>query len=61
MNSPPPTLGNAMGSGSGSPFNQFSSGSSSSATKEFFESNSTVAKIAFLLLVLFVFSVLLRL
>lgn len=48
-----------LGSGSGSPFNQFTS--SSNATKEFFESNSVVAKIAFLLLVLFVFSILLRL
>ena len=56
-----PPLGNAMGSSSSSssPFNQFSS--SSNSTKEFFESNSTIAKIAFLLLVLFVFSVLLRL
>lgn len=52
-------MGSGTGSGSGSPFNQFSSGSN--ATKEFFESNSTVAKIAFLLLVLFVFSILLRL
>ena len=62
MNAPPTqSLGNALGSGSGSgsPFNQFSSGSN--ATKEFFESNSMVAKIAFLLLVLFVFSILLRL
>ena len=52
-------MGSGSGSGSGSPFNQFSS--SSNATKEFFESNSTIAKIAFLLLVLFVFSILLRL
>jgi hypothetical protein len=53
------TNNSALGTGSGSPFNQFSS--SSNATKEFFESNSVVAKIAFLLLVLFVFSILLRL
>jgi hypothetical protein len=63
MNAPTQSLGNALGSGSGSssgsPFNQFSSGSN--ATKEFFESNSLVAKVAFLLLVLFVFSILLRL
>jgi hypothetical protein len=45
--------------GTGSPFNQFTS--SSNATKEFFESNSVIAKIAFLLLVLFIFSILLRL
>jgi hypothetical protein len=55
----PTNVGNATGSGSGSPFNQFTS--STNATKEFFESNSTIAKIAFLLLVLFVFSILLRL
>ena len=51
---------NALGSSS-SPFNAFTSNSGSSATKEFLESNSMVAKIAFLLLVLFVFSILLRL
>ena len=59
MNSQEAPTGLGMGSGSGSPFNQFSS--SSNATKEFFESNSVIAKIAFLLLVLFVFSILLRL
>lgn len=49
--------------GSSSPFSGFTSnsGSNSSATKEFLESNSMVAKIAFLLLILFVFSILLRL
>ena len=50
-----------LGNGSNSPFNEFNSNSYTSATKEFFESNSVVAKIAFLLLVLFVFSILLRL
>ena len=54
--SPNTSLGNATSS----PFNEFAS-SSTNATKEFFESNSLVAKIAFLLLVLFVFSILLRL
>ncbi len=49
------------GLGNGSPFNDFGSGSATSATKEFFESNSIVAKFAFLLLILVVFSVLLRL
>lgn len=47
--------------GSNSPFNEFTSNSTLSATKEFFESNSIIAKIAFLLLILFVFSILLRL
>jgi hypothetical protein len=47
----------------GSTFNQFSSNNkyTSNSAKEFFESNSLVAKIAFLLLVLFGFVVLLRL
>jgi hypothetical protein len=53
------TQGPNSGIGTGSPFNQFTS--SSNSTKEFFESNSVIAKIAFLLLVLFVFSILLRL
>jgi hypothetical protein len=57
MNLAPSNTG--MGSSSDSPFNQFSS--NSSATKEFFESNSVIAKIAFLLLILFAFSILLRL
>jgi hypothetical protein len=52
---------NIPGLGSGSPFSGFSSTSSTSATQQFFESNSIVAKIAFLLLILVVFSVLLRL
>ena len=47
--------------GNASPFSEFTSNSASSASKEFFESNSMIAKIAFLLLVLFVFSILLRL
>jgi hypothetical protein len=48
--------------GSGSTFNQFSGHNSYvSATQEFMNSNSLVAKIAFLLLVLFAFVVLLRL
>jgi Concanavalin A-like lectin/glucanases superfamily len=53
----------AQGTGNGvsSPFNQFTSNSYTNSTKEFFESNSLVAKIAFLLLVLFVFAILLRL
>jgi len=51
----------APGLGSGSPFNEFTSTSATSATKEFFESNSIIAKFAFLLLVLVVFSILLRL
>jgi hypothetical protein len=50
-----------LGNGSSSPFSSFTSNSYSNSTKEFFESNSLVAKIAFLLLVLFVFSILLRL
>jgi hypothetical protein len=52
---------NTSGLGNGSPFNEFSSNSATSATKQFFESNSIVAKFAFLLLILVVFSVLLRL
>lgn len=52
---------NNVGSGSSSPFNQFTSSTSNSNTSEFLESNSLVAKIAFLLLVLFVFIILLRL
>jgi hypothetical protein len=45
----------------GSTFNQFSTNSYTSATQEFFESNSLIARVAFLLLVLFVFLILLRL
>jgi hypothetical protein len=47
-----------------STFNQFTTNTvntATNATKEFFESNSLVAKVAFLLLVLFVFLLLLRL
>ena len=47
--------------GSGSTFNQFTTNSYVSATQEFLSSNSIVAKVAFLLLVLFVFIILLRL
>jgi hypothetical protein len=48
-------------SGQGSTFNQFSSNSYVDATQDFLNSNSIVAQIAFLLLVLFVFIILLRL
>jgi hypothetical protein len=44
-----------------STFNQFTTNSYISATQEFFESNSLIAQVAFLLLVLFVFLILLRL
>ena len=47
-------------SGIGSTINEFTS-NYKNATKEFLESNSLVAKVAFLLLVLFVFTILLRL
>jgi len=47
--------------GSGSTFNQFTTNKYVNSTKEFFESNSLVAKVAFLLLVFFVFIILLRL
>lgn len=51
-----------MDTGQSSTFNQFTSSNSyTNATQEFLESNSVVAKIAFLLLVLFVFMILLRL
>jgi hypothetical protein len=45
----------------GTTFNQFTTNSYTNSTKEFFESNSLVSKIAFLLLVLFAFLILLRL
>jgi hypothetical protein len=48
-------------SGQGTTFNQFTTNSYTNSTKEFFESNSLVAQIAFLLLVLFAFLILLRL
>jgi len=48
-------------SGSSSAFNQFSSNKYIDSTKDFLNSNSIVAQIAFLLLVLFVFIILLRL
>jgi hypothetical protein len=38
-------------------FNQFTTNTYTNSTKEFFESNSIVAKIAFLLLVLFAYYV----
>ena len=47
--------------GQGTTFNQFTTNSYTNSTKEFFESNSIVAKVAFLLLVLFAFLILLRL
>lgn len=47
-------------SGSGSAFNQFNSNKYLSTNLEFLESNSIVAKVAFLLLVLFSFIILLR-
>jgi len=47
--------------GSGSTFNQFTTNSYVNATQDFLNSNSIVAQIAFLLLVLFVFIILLRL
>ena len=43
-----------------STFNLFSTNKKTSGFKEFFESNSLVAKFAFLLLVLFIFIILLR-
>lgn len=53
---------NSSNTGSGSPYNPFSTGSTStSGFKDFIDSNSLVAKIAFLLLVLFGFVVALRL
>ncbi len=46
--------------GQGTTFNQFSSNQYVSATQEFLNSNSIIAQVAFLLLVLFVFIILLR-
>jgi Concanavalin A-like lectin/glucanases superfamily len=51
---------NNSGSGSGSTFNQFSSNKYVDSTKDFLESNSLVAKFAFLILVLLGFILLLR-
>jgi len=45
----------------GTTFNQFSTNKYISSTQEFFNSNSIVAQVAFLLLVLFIFIILLRL
>ena len=45
----------------GSTFNQFTTNSYTSATQEFFNSNSLIAQVAFFLLVLLVFMILLRL
>ncbi len=50
-----------MDSGQGGTFNQFSSNQYVSATQDFLNSNSLIAQVAFLLLVLFIFIVLLRL
>ena len=50
-----------MDNSSGSTFNQFNTNKYISSTQEFLDSNSLVAQVAFLLLVLFVFIVLLRL
>jgi hypothetical protein len=50
-----------MDTGQGSTFNQFTTNSYTSATEDFLNSNSIVAQVAFLLLVLFVFMILLRL
>lgn len=50
-----------MDTGQGSTFNQFTTNSYTNATQDFLNSNSIVAQIAFLLLVLFVFMILLRL
>lgn len=50
-----------LNSGDSSTFNQFTSNSYIDSTQEFLNSNSLVAQIAFLLLVLFVFVILLRL
>lgn len=50
-----------MDTGSGSTFNQFNTNKYISSTQDFLDSNSLVAQVAFLLLVLFVFIVLLRL
>ena len=47
--------------GQGTTFNQFSSNEYVSATQDFLNSNSLIAQVAFLLLVLFVFIILLRL
>jgi len=52
---------NGSGTSSGSAFNQFQSNTYVSATQDFLQSNSLVAQVAFLILVLFVFIILLRL
>lgn len=52
---------NYSNSSQGSTFNQFTTNSYVSSTQEFFESNSLIAQISFLFLVLFGFLVLLRL
>ena len=50
-----------MDTGQGSTFNQFTTNSYIDSTQEFLNSNSLIAQVAFLLLVLFVFMILLRL
>ena len=52
---------NYSNSGQGTTFNQFTTNSYTNSTKEFLQSNSLVAKVAFLFLVLFIFLILLRL
>ena len=47
--------------GQGTTFNQFTTNTYNTATQDFLNSNSIIAKVAFLLLVLFVFIILLRL
>ena len=49
-----------MNNTQGSTFNQFSTNKYVSSTQEFFKSNSLVAQVAFFLLILFVFIILLR-
>jgi len=52
---------NSSSNTQGTTFNQFSTNEYISSTQEFFKSNSIVAQVAFLLLILFIFIILLRL
>ena len=52
---------NSSSNTQGTTFNQFSTNEYISSTQEFFKSNSLVAQVAFLLLILFIFIILLRL
>jgi len=52
---------NSFSNTQGTTFNQFSTNKYVSSTQEFFKSNSLVAQVAFLLLILFIFIILLRL